>query len=168
MDWATLLQAIVFSRFLPAPQRLFLRPTSRAILAASQPIILTASLVPGVAAADAAKSDTLLAGVAGLVAGAMSMNLGKRPKSRSSRVTLALSCSGVLPPDANSRQESRWGCTFSAACRHSLGDWISLLRDWSRLVHARGLPPEPSAIRSGRFAGCSSTTKARQTTNVYP
>jgi VIT1/CCC1 family predicted Fe2+/Mn2+ transporter len=76
MDWATLLQAIVFSRFFPAPQSLFLRPTSRAILAASQPIILTASLVPGVAAADAAKSDTLLAGVAGLVAGAMSMAAG--------------------------------------------------------------------------------------------
>jgi VIT1/CCC1 family predicted Fe2+/Mn2+ transporter len=44
-----------------------------AVLGANDGIISTASLILGVAAAAAAKSDILLAGVAGLVAGAMSM-----------------------------------------------------------------------------------------------
>jgi len=44
-----------------------------AVLGANDGIISTASLILGVAAAAASKSDILLAGVAGLVAGAMSM-----------------------------------------------------------------------------------------------
>jgi VIT1/CCC1 family predicted Fe2+/Mn2+ transporter len=48
-----------------------------AVLGANDGIISTASLILGVAAADAAKSDILLAGVAGLVAGAMSMAAGE-------------------------------------------------------------------------------------------
>jgi VIT1/CCC1 family predicted Fe2+/Mn2+ transporter len=48
-----------------------------AVLGANDGIISTASLILGVAAADAAKSDVLLAGVAGLVAGAMSMAAGE-------------------------------------------------------------------------------------------
>ena len=39
-----------------------------AVLGANDGIVSTASLVVGVAAADAARSDVLLAGVAGLVA----------------------------------------------------------------------------------------------------
>jgi VIT1/CCC1 family predicted Fe2+/Mn2+ transporter len=48
-----------------------------AVLGANDGIVSTASLIVGVAAASAARSDVLLAGVAGLVAGAMSMAAGE-------------------------------------------------------------------------------------------
>src|SRR5215813_7314873 len=48
-----------------------------AVLGANDGIISTASLVLGVAAASATKSNILLAGIAGLVAGAMSMATGE-------------------------------------------------------------------------------------------
>jgi vacuolar iron transporter family protein len=48
-----------------------------AVLGANDGIISTASLILGVAAAAATKSDIMLAGVAGLVAGAMSMAAGE-------------------------------------------------------------------------------------------
>lgn len=48
-----------------------------AVLGANDGIVSTASLVVGVAAAGAARGDILLAGVAGLVAGAMSMAAGE-------------------------------------------------------------------------------------------
>jgi vacuolar iron transporter family protein len=48
-----------------------------AVLGANDGIISTASLILGVASAAAARSDVLLTGVAGLVAGAMSMAAGE-------------------------------------------------------------------------------------------
>lgn len=48
-----------------------------AVLGANDGIVSTASLVVGVAAADSPTSDILIAGVAGLVAGAMSMAAGE-------------------------------------------------------------------------------------------
>lgn len=48
-----------------------------AVLGANDGIVSTASLVVGVAAAHAARSEILVAGVAGLVAGAMSMAAGE-------------------------------------------------------------------------------------------
>jgi VIT1/CCC1 family predicted Fe2+/Mn2+ transporter len=48
-----------------------------AVLGANDGIVSTASLVLGVAAADATSHDILVAGVAGLVAGAMSMAAGE-------------------------------------------------------------------------------------------
>ncbi len=48
-----------------------------AVLSANDGIVSTASLVMGVAAAGTARSDILVAGVAGLVAGAMSMAAGE-------------------------------------------------------------------------------------------
>jgi VIT1/CCC1 family predicted Fe2+/Mn2+ transporter len=48
-----------------------------AVLGANDGIVSTASLVIGVAAAEAARGDILLAGTAGLVAGAMSMAAGE-------------------------------------------------------------------------------------------
>jgi VIT1/CCC1 family predicted Fe2+/Mn2+ transporter len=47
------------------------------VLGANDGIVSTASLVVGVAAADAAPQDVLVAGVAGLVAGALSMAAGE-------------------------------------------------------------------------------------------
>jgi len=48
-----------------------------AVLGANDGILSTASLVLGVAAADGTSSSVLIAGVAGLVAGAMSMAAGE-------------------------------------------------------------------------------------------
>ena len=48
-----------------------------AVLGANDGIVSTASLIVGVAAASAAPADILIAGVAGLVAGAMSMAAGE-------------------------------------------------------------------------------------------
>ena len=48
-----------------------------AVLGANDGIVSTASLIVGVAAASATRNDVLLAGVAGLVAGAMSMAAGE-------------------------------------------------------------------------------------------
>jgi len=48
-----------------------------AVLGSNDGILSTASLVVGVAAADAARANVLIAGVAGLVAGAMSMAAGE-------------------------------------------------------------------------------------------
>ncbi len=48
-----------------------------AVLGANDGIVSTASLVVGVAAAEAARADVLVAGIAGLVAGAMSMAAGE-------------------------------------------------------------------------------------------
>ena len=48
-----------------------------AVLGANDGIVSTASLVVGVAAAEVAKRDVLLAGLAGLVAGALSMAAGE-------------------------------------------------------------------------------------------
>ncbi len=48
-----------------------------AVLGANDGIVSTASLIAGVAAASAGRSDILLAGIAGLVAGAMSMAAGE-------------------------------------------------------------------------------------------
>ncbi len=48
-----------------------------AVLGANDGIVSTASLIAGVAAASAGRSDILLAGMAGLVAGAMSMAAGE-------------------------------------------------------------------------------------------
>ena len=48
-----------------------------AVLGANDGIVSTASLIVGVAAAATARGDVLIAGVAGLVAGAMSMAAGE-------------------------------------------------------------------------------------------
>src|SRR5476649_529605 len=48
-----------------------------AVLGANDGILSTASLVLGVAAADGTRSSVLIAGIAGLVAGAMSMAAGE-------------------------------------------------------------------------------------------
>ncbi len=48
-----------------------------AVLGANDGLVSTASLVVGVAAAEAARQDVLVAGVAGLVAGALSMAAGE-------------------------------------------------------------------------------------------
>src|SRR5512144_324353 len=48
-----------------------------AVLGANDGIVSTASLIVGVAAADSSRANILVAGIAGLVAGAMSMAAGE-------------------------------------------------------------------------------------------
>ena len=48
-----------------------------AVLGANDGIVSTASLIVGVAAADSSPSNVIVAGIAGLVAGAMSMAAGE-------------------------------------------------------------------------------------------
>ncbi|MGH6624013.1 MAG: VIT1/CCC1 transporter family protein [Burkholderiaceae bacterium] len=60
-----------------------------AVLGANDGIVSTASLVLGVAAASASRGDVLVAGVAGLVAGAMSMAAGEYVSVRSQADTEA-------------------------------------------------------------------------------
>jgi VIT1/CCC1 family predicted Fe2+/Mn2+ transporter len=48
-----------------------------AVLGVNDGIVSTASLIVGVAAATATQNDVLIAGIAGLVAGAMSMAAGE-------------------------------------------------------------------------------------------
>jgi VIT1/CCC1 family predicted Fe2+/Mn2+ transporter len=66
----------------PSPQREAHRTASigwlrAAVLGANDGIVSTASLIVGVTAASATTSDVMIAGVAGLVAGAMSMAAGE-------------------------------------------------------------------------------------------
>src|SRR5688572_8942872 len=58
-----------------------------AVLGANDGIVSTASLIVGVAAADAVRASILLAGVAGLVAGAMSMAAGEYVSVKSQQDT---------------------------------------------------------------------------------
>jgi vacuolar iron transporter family protein len=58
-----------------------------AVLGANDGIVSTASLVVGIAAAGAARKDVLLAGIAGLVAGALSMAAGEYVSVSSQRDT---------------------------------------------------------------------------------
>jgi VIT1/CCC1 family predicted Fe2+/Mn2+ transporter len=68
------------SRFRPPPERHFINRIGwlrAAVLRANDGILSTASLIVGVASAAATQHDVSVAGVAGLVAGAMSMAAGE-------------------------------------------------------------------------------------------
>jgi vacuolar iron transporter family protein len=68
------------SRFSPRPENHFVNRIGwmrAAVLGANDGILSTASLILGVAAAAATRNNVLIAGVAGLVAGAMSMAAGE-------------------------------------------------------------------------------------------
>jgi len=71
-----------------------------AVLGANDGIVSTASLLVGVAAAHAPRGDVLMAGVAGLVAGAMSMAAGEyvSVSKRCERAESMCSTSGALVP----------------------------------------------------------------------
>jgi vacuolar iron transporter family protein len=80
-----------------------------AVMGANDGIVSTASLVLGVAGAGAARSDVLVAGVAGLVAGAMSMAAGEYVSVSSQADTesadLARERQELATDDAHERKE---------------------------------------------------------------
>jgi vacuolar iron transporter family protein len=80
--------AVVFMRQLHKENHLVERIgwLRAAVLGANDGIISTASLILGVASAAATKSDILLSGVAGLVAGAMSWRLGSTFRSTRNQI----------------------------------------------------------------------------------
>ncbi|MFN0313757.1 MAG: VIT family protein [Burkholderiales bacterium] len=80
-----------------------------AVLGANDGIVSTASLVLGVAAADATHSSIMVAGIAGLVAGAMSMAAGEyvsvRSQADSEQAALNLESTELKADDQGERQE---------------------------------------------------------------
>src|SRR6185436_12100196 len=80
-----------------------------AVLGANDGIVSTASLVLGVAAANATHSNVMVAGIAGLVAGAMSMAAGEyvsvRSQADSETAALDLERAELKADDAGERRE---------------------------------------------------------------
>jgi VIT1/CCC1 family predicted Fe2+/Mn2+ transporter len=80
-----------------------------AVLGANDGIVSTASLVLGVAAADASHASVMVAGIAGLVAGAMSMAAGEyvsvRSQADSEAAALDLERSELATNDPGERRE---------------------------------------------------------------
>lgn len=80
-----------------------------AVLGANDGIVSTASLMVGVAAAAATRSDVLIAGIAGLVAGAMSMAAGEyvsvSSQSDTEEADLARECAELSSQPAFEREE---------------------------------------------------------------
>ncbi|MCL4275631.1 MAG: VIT family protein [Anaerolineales bacterium] len=80
-----------------------------AVLGANDGIVSTASLVVGVAAASAAQGDVLIAGIAGLVAGAMSMAAGEyvsvSSQADTEKADLAREKKELATDDAGERRE---------------------------------------------------------------
>ena len=74
-----------------------------AVLGANDGILSTASLVLGVAAAHATHSNVLVAGIAGLVAGSMSMAAGEyvsvHSQADTEQANLALECAELKADD---------------------------------------------------------------------
>jgi VIT1/CCC1 family predicted Fe2+/Mn2+ transporter len=80
-----------------------------AVLGANDGIVSTASLVLGVAAANATHSSVMVAGIAGLVAGAMSMAAGEyvsvRSQADSEEAALSLERAELKADDAGEQRE---------------------------------------------------------------
>ena len=80
-----------------------------AVLGANDGIVSTASLVLGVAAADATHGNVMVAGIAGLVAGAMSMAAGEyvsvRSQADSEQAALSLERAELAADDQGERRE---------------------------------------------------------------
>jgi len=86
-----------------------------AVLGANDGILSTASLIVGVAAADSGRSSILLAGTAGLVAGAMSMAAGEYVSVKSQEDTEKADLELEADALANNREEEE--CELAAIYR---------------------------------------------------
>lgn len=102
-----------------------------AVLGANDGIVSTASLLVGVAAASAGRSELLVAGVAGLMAGAMSMAAGEYVSVSSQSDTEAADL-------AREREELRTQPEVE-------------LRELAAIYEARGLTPELAAQVAGQL-----------------
>jgi VIT1/CCC1 family predicted Fe2+/Mn2+ transporter len=113
-----------------------------AVLGANDGIVSTASLVIGVAAASAARGDVLIAGVAGLVAGAMSMAAGEYVSVKSQSDTEAADLareSAELAADAGAEHRELAGIYVKRGLDAALADQVAtqLMEHDALGAHAR-------------------------------
>jgi VIT1/CCC1 family predicted Fe2+/Mn2+ transporter len=113
-----------------------------AVLGANDGIVSTASLVIGVAAASAARGDVLIAGVAGLVAGAMSMAAGEYVSVKSQSDTEAADLArerGELAADAGAEHRELAGIYVTRGLDAALADQVAtqLMEHDALGAHAR-------------------------------
>ena len=113
-----------------------------AVLGANDGIVSTASLVIGVAAASAARGDVLIAGVAGLVAGAMSMAAGEYVSVKSQSDTEAADLArerGELAADAGAEHRELAGIYVKRGLDAELADQVAtqLMEHDALGAHAR-------------------------------
>ena len=113
-----------------------------AVLGANDGIVSTASLVIGVAAASAARGDVLIAGVAGLVAGAMSMAAGEYVSVKSQSDTEAADLArerGELAADAGAEHQELAGIYVKRGLDAALADQVAtqLMEHDALGAHAR-------------------------------
>ena len=113
-----------------------------AVLGANDGIVSTASLVIGVAAASAARGDVLIAGVAGLVAGAMSMAAGEYVSVKSQADTEAADLArerGELAADAGAEHRELAGIYVKRGLDAELADQVAtqLMEHDALGAHAR-------------------------------
>lgn len=99
-----------------------------AVLGANDGIVSTASLLLGVAAANAARGDVLVAGVAGLVAGAMSMAAGEYVSVRSQADTESADLArerSELAADAEAEHRELAGIYVKRGLEPTLADQVA-------------------------------------------
>jgi len=113
-----------------------------AVLGANDGIVSTASLVIGVAAASAARGDVLIAGVAGLVAGAMSMAAGEYVSVKSQADTEAADLArerGELAADPDAEHRELAGIYIKRGLDTALADQVAtqLMEHDALGAHAR-------------------------------
>jgi VIT1/CCC1 family predicted Fe2+/Mn2+ transporter len=113
-----------------------------AVLGANDGIISTASLILGVAAASAAKPDILLAGSAGLVAGAMSMAAGEfvsvSSQADTERSDLARE-KAELEANPRAEQEELTNIYVQRGLDRALAEWVAreMMAKGALAAHAR-------------------------------
>ncbi len=113
-----------------------------AVLGANDGIVSTASLIVGVAAAAASKGDVLLAGTAGLVAGAMSMAAGEYVSVSSQSDTESADLTrekAELAADPAAEEEELAGIYVKRGLDHALAKRVSreLMASDALAAHAR-------------------------------
>lgn len=124
-----------------------------AVLGANDGIVSTASLLLGVAAASAARNDVLVAGVAGLVAGAMSMAAGEYISVRSQADTESADLArerSELAADAAAEHRELAGIYVKRGLEPTLADQVAtqLMAHDALGAHARDEPGISATVRA--------------------
>ncbi len=124
-----------------------------AVLGANDGIVSTASLLLGVAAASASRNDVLVAGVAGLVAGAMSMAAGEYVSVRSQADTESADLArerSELAADAAAEHRELAGIYVKRGLEPTLADQVAtqLMAHDALGAHARDEPGISATVRA--------------------
>jgi VIT1/CCC1 family predicted Fe2+/Mn2+ transporter len=125
-----------------------------AVLGANDGIVSTASLIVGVAAAGAPAQQILLSGVAGLVAGAMSMAAGEY-------VSVSSQADAERADLAREAAELKDDPSFEFAELQSIYESRGVSRDLARQVAGQLMAKDPLKAHARDELGLSETTQAR-------